>query len=79
MGWLAATHPELTTRYEQLYSRSAYAPKAYQDEICGRVRELAEAAGIGKPSSSDRTPRRSRRQAAATQPVEPDQLSLLPI
>src|SRR5205085_7241796 len=41
MHWLAANHPHLVERYERLYGRSAYAPKAYQEEISGRVHELA--------------------------------------
>jgi DNA repair photolyase len=58
MHWLAATRPELVPRYEKLYARSAYAPKSYQEEVCGRVRELARAAGI-------REPLRDHRNAAA--------------
>jgi DNA repair photolyase len=48
-GWLRASHPELVGRYLDLYSRGAYAPKAYQARISGQVRELAARYGIGRP------------------------------
>jgi DNA repair photolyase len=48
-GWLRAQHPELVDRYLELYGRSAYAPKAYQNRISGQVRELAEKHGLGRP------------------------------
>ena len=47
--WLRAYHPGLVSRYEELYGRGAYAPKAYQDRIAGQVRELARELGIGRP------------------------------
>jgi DNA repair photolyase len=76
MSWLSATHPELLSTYQQLYGRSSYAPKAYQDDVCSRVRELAAAAGIGRPTSADRTPHRQRQQIAQS-PAESEQLTLL--
>jgi len=78
MSWLAAAHPGLVAHYEKLYARSAYAPKAYQDDVCGRVRELARAAGIGRPSRADRTPPRDRPSHQVDRP-EPGQLPLLSI
>ena len=78
MSWLSAAHPELVPTYRQLYARSSYAPKAYQDDICGQVRELAKAAGIGKPTSVDRTPAMPHRQPTSPPPAEAEQLSLLP-
>jgi DNA repair photolyase len=50
-GWLRATHPGLVGKYLDLYGRSAYTPKAYQDRISGQVRELAAKYGIGRPRS----------------------------
>src|SRR5439155_19839200 len=47
MQWLAENRPELVDRYERLYGRSAYAPKAFQEEITGRVHELAERFSVG--------------------------------
>jgi DNA repair photolyase len=56
MQWLAEHHPDLVPKYEQLYRRSAYAPKAFQDEITGRVHELAQEFGVGRtfPSNTRR-------------------------
>jgi DNA repair photolyase len=56
MKWLAENHADLVPRYEKLYPRSAYAPKAFQEEITGQVHELARKYGVG-----DRSPREARR------------------
>lgn len=77
MRWLADAHPELVMQYEKLYSRGSYAPKAYQEEICGRVRELARAAGIGRPQPTDRTTAASFRHRHASDRPAATQLSLL--
>jgi DNA repair photolyase len=47
-AWLRENHPGLVARYEELYGRRAYAPKAYQARISGQVRELAAKYGIGR-------------------------------
>lgn len=72
MGWLNDHHPDLVSRYEKLYSRGAYAPKAYQEEITGRVHELALKYGIGQTHSRD-----SRRVRAQPEARRPEQLALL--
>ncbi len=79
MSWLSATHPELMPRYRQMYAKSSYAPKTYQDDVCAQVRELAKAAGIGKPRTTDRTPAHNsgHRKLTPQAAVEPQQLSLL--
>jgi DNA repair photolyase len=56
MEWLAEDRPDLVPRYEKLYPRSAYAPKAFQEEITGRVHELARKYGVGQ-----RGPKEARR------------------
>jgi DNA repair photolyase len=56
MEWLGEHHPGLIARYQRLYPRSAYAPKAYQEEITARVQELAERHGVGRQA-----PREARR------------------
>jgi DNA repair photolyase len=38
MDWLAAKRPDLAERYEELYRRSAYAPRAEQERLSGMVR-----------------------------------------
>jgi DNA repair photolyase len=72
MKWLCEHYPELVARYERLYPRSAYAPKAYQEEITGRVHELAEKYGVGQSS-----PREARRLRQREEPPAPEQLALL--
>jgi DNA repair photolyase len=81
MGWLEAVHPELVAMYTAMYARSAYAPKAYQDDVCAQVRELARAAGIGAKSSVGRPMPSHRVHPTTAAPAVPvalgDQLSLL--
>ncbi|HXF58006.1 MAG TPA: Rv2578c family radical SAM protein, partial [Actinomycetota bacterium] len=45
--WLEEHAPELVPRYQALYARGAYAPRAYQRAVCERVRELAARYGVG--------------------------------
>lgn len=72
MKWLSENHPDLVPRYERLYARSAYAPKAYQEEITGRVHELAERYGIWRAG-----PKEARRVPHREQPPPAEQLSFL--
>jgi DNA repair photolyase len=72
MGWLREHHPDLVTRYQKLYSRGAYAPKAYQEEITGRVHDLARRFGIGRTAPSE-----ARRVRPPAESPEPEQLTLL--
>lgn len=48
MRWLHRHRPDLVTPYERLYGRGAYAPRAYQERIAERVRDLATEYGIGR-------------------------------
>ena len=68
MAWLADRHPDLVPRYRRLYGRGAYAPKAYQEEVAGRVHRLAERYGVGHGRPAD---------ARAIAPPPPQQLALL--
>jgi DNA repair photolyase len=61
LGWLGEHHPGLVPRYRALYSRGAYAPREYQEQVAGQVRELARRHGIGR----GKRPRRARSAAAA--------------
>jgi DNA repair photolyase len=67
LGWLRTAHPGLVPRYEDLYGKRAYAPKAYQERIGGQVRELARTYGIGR-SRGIRGPRSVQREPGG-QPV----------
>jgi DNA repair photolyase len=81
MGWLQEHHPELVGRYERLYGARAYAPKAFQEEISGRVHELAERFGVGPRGPRDARRIRERTavaEAAGRMRDEPaEQLSLI--
>lgn len=72
LHWLGQNHPDLVPRYEKLYSRGAYAPKAYQEEITGRVHDLARKFGIGGAG-----PKEARRVRTHAEPPKPEQLALL--
>jgi DNA repair photolyase len=74
-AWLARTHPELVARYDGLYRRGSYLPKAYQQEVSDRVKEVARRHGLGR-----RTPAQSRQvpgDPRNRRPPEPEQLTLL--
>lgn len=47
LGWLADVRPDLLPRYEELYGRRSYAPKAVQAEITDRFRTAFAAARRG--------------------------------
>ena len=44
LGWLADVRPDLLARYEQIYGRRSYAPKAVQAEITARFHAAFDAA-----------------------------------
>ncbi len=75
LRWLAANHPGLLPRYHAMYRRSAYAPKDYQAEITGQVRELARRYGVG--AAAPAAARSIEARPAPTPREEPEQLSLL--
>jgi DNA repair photolyase len=81
LKWLSENHPDLVPRYEKLYARGAYAPKAYQDEITGRVEELARKHGIGEQGPKEARRIRERVAAGAGRlrysQEPPEQLSIL--
>ena len=46
LAWLRRTRPDLVSRYRELYQGGSYADKAYQEDVCARVRAAAERHGI---------------------------------
>lgn len=59
MAWLASAHPELTSRYRDLYRRGAYLPQRYRDILRERARPLIAKYRLGsdpRPSSPPATP-----------------------
>jgi DNA repair photolyase len=46
MGWLARSHPELVSRYRELYRRGAYLPSDYKKVLHDRVTPLIAKHGL---------------------------------
>jgi len=72
LAWLGRTRPDLVARYRQLYRGGSYADKAYQEDVCARVRAAAVRHGIVE---------RAARTMPAPPPPQPEavQLSLLDV
>jgi DNA repair photolyase len=68
-------HPDLVPKYGRLYGGGSYAPKAYQQEISGRVHELARKLGIGRAGPRDA--RNVGHRIAHPGPSPPEQLALM--
>jgi DNA repair photolyase len=75
MAWLREHHPDLVPKYGRLYGGGSYAPKAYQQEISGRVHELARKLGIDRAGPRDA--RNVGHRIAHPGPSPPEQLALL--
>ena len=75
MAWLREHHPDLVPKYGRLYGGGAYAPKAYQQEISGRVHKLARRFGIGRAGPRDA--RNVGHRLPAPRPAAPEQMALL--
>lgn len=50
LAWLEREHPELVSRYHELYGPGSYAPKAYQHNIAAQVARLAQCYDVGSMS-----------------------------
>ncbi len=48
MAWLTEAHPELVTRYQQLYARRAYVPAEYRTWLAQRVGPILAAHGLDR-------------------------------
>jgi DNA repair photolyase len=51
MGWLREARPDLVQRYEELYARSAYAPKAEKDRLAKVLSDARRKTGAARPRS----------------------------
>ncbi|MEW6477282.1 MAG: radical SAM protein [Actinomycetota bacterium] len=60
LSWLADVRPDLLERYDQIYGRRSYAPKAIQAEITARFRAAFDAARRGV-TGREASPRDDRR------------------
>jgi len=76
--WLGEHHPGLVARYRGLYGRGAYAPKAYQQQVGERVRELARRYGVGRGRAGRGGAGRSGPRRAAGPPATPDPVATVP-
>ena len=76
MAWLRDHYPELVPRHEQMYARSAYAPKEERKELGAKVSEIVRSVGGIKPNPRGR--RKSWREQPSTKPAKDvEQLKLL--
>jgi DNA repair photolyase len=71
LRWLNENHPALLPRYRALYERGSYAPKDYQAEISGRVRELARRFGVGAATPAGARSVGARRGMGPIRPPAP--------
>ncbi len=78
LQWLARDHPELMSRYQELYATGAYAPKEYRIWLAARIKPLIRAHGLergredpatgGVRSSALGRPQRGNSDAAESRP-----------
>ena len=69
MDWLRAYRPDLVERYEALYARSAYAPKAEQERLTAMTRK----AGRGRRDAPRGRRATGHEAALKTRTREPEQ------
>lgn len=67
MSWLARAHPELTSRYRDLYRRGAYLPQSYRDMLRERARPLIAKYRLGSDPRPSTPP--AETVSAPTQPT----------
>jgi DNA repair photolyase len=65
MDWLRSYRPDLVPRYESLYARGAYAPKAERERLSRLVREGRRVTRLSRDPAADRP-------EADTPPTEPE-------
>jgi DNA repair photolyase len=56
LTWLGRTRPDLVPRYRQLFRGGSYSARAYQEDVCARVRAAADRHGIVKPVARTSAP-----------------------
>jgi DNA repair photolyase len=72
LPFLDAKFPRLAKRYREWFSRAAYAPEAYRQEISERVRALRKKYGLGvRPLDPGRPPELVRQLSLSLQPSPP--------
>lgn len=63
--WLAQAYPHLVPRYEAMYGKRAYAPKAYAEELGARFARLRAEAGLATSSFRRPLARQNRTEQLA--------------
>lgn len=53
LAWIAREHPELVTRYADMYRGGSYAPKEYRTWLAARIQPLLRAHGLDRPPRLD--------------------------
>jgi DNA repair photolyase len=72
MDWLRSQRPDLVPRYEELYARGAYAPRAERERIAGLVDRARRRIGFRNRPSMDWRPRDGRELKREPEaPVQP--------
>ncbi len=69
MSWLARVHPELTSRYRDLYRRGAYLPQSYRDMLRERARPLIAKYRLGSDPRPSAPPATAAPHTRATDAV----------
>ena len=79
LRWLGEHYPDLVPAYRGLYGSGAYAPRAYQQQICARVADLASRYRVGtaSPGAARRIAAPAPEPAPAVRPAPEVQLTLL--
>jgi DNA repair photolyase len=67
MDWLRTSRPDLVARYEELYARGAYLPRAERDRVEGVLRRARRLS----PLTAERFFRRGTRRPATATPAPP--------
>jgi DNA repair photolyase len=77
MGWLRSQRPDLVARYEKLYARGAYAPRAERERLSALVaRGRARFAGYVRDRPTVRWRREEPEEEVRPERVAPKQPSL---
>ncbi|MGB8503659.1 Rv2578c family radical SAM protein [Mycobacterium sp.] len=69
MSWLGRSHPELVSRYRELYRRGAYLPQDYREMLRRRAAPLVSKHGLTSDRREFTAPPAAAEKVAAVQPT----------
>ena len=52
LAWLAREHPELVSRYENLYAAGPYTPRGYRELLSARIRPIVREFGLSRRAAT---------------------------